>query len=852
MKGKIMNKGKMIIVCLMIFMLSLALCTACTTIDSIIGPTDGTLESLEVDCLRTEYTVGESIDKNTLIVNTVYADGSKATVTGWTMDKVSALEAGDQTITVSYTENGVTVTTKITVHVTATDHVHQYSEVLCSDENGHWYECACGSHTEVIPHKWKEKREVVDEATCTEKGKDIVTCADCGYSQEVVTDALDHDFSDLEHDENGHWYACSRCDATQEVKAHEFTLDVTELCTKWYIGETFSAEEATATITCACGETRTVETSELTYEHTEFTTEEEEKEVTFTYNGSSCTKTISVATRQITGISLIEGYKINYSVGDAFDGATLNVDWQGDVRTLVSVTEDMLSGFETESNGKKKVEVSYEGHKCSFEIRVGYVSSANAYEIPAKQGVYKMQVEDEGFVDLSKAKTQSTGAAKFENTTTLSTGGTAPNGAEGYSTSNISVNGNKIIIRFYTEDVMAIHFGVRGQSASWGGTAQCNPAQVFSLTVNGVNAPIISNPQFAKATTKGVKWKDMLNWNVIDNLTQAETLYTVRGVNEFVLTYLQYAGNLRCPNLDYFMITVDEVYKSTALEVSGTATIPYGGKYTEGLTATVRNGENELVSVPVTASMISGLDTTVAGTQTVTVNYLGLTAACKVTVESKPAVGSVTLTLDGGTFADGKTTKSLLPGDKLPKINWSVTDCLGYAFNETIYTDLSTLTMGEEDATLKAISKADANKLVMPAAIRQNTGAKDTLGKTSQVSSTNATNGESSGDGWHYTLTNLKSTARGITFKQNYTFGEADQKVAVFVSITNNGTEKLSGMSYGTECGIISIGDVEAGATVVGAGTITSDGANHWPNLFWDGVISSADFTIVVYVCPLE
>lgn len=849
MKGKKMNNGKIIFVLLTTIILSLALCTACAN--------DGTLESLEsleVDCSRTEYTVGDVFDGNTLIVNAVYANGSKTTVSNWTVDKVGALEAGDQKVTVSYTENEVTVTAQIILHVSAIQHVHQYSEALSSDEHGHWYECACGAKTDVVAHNWSRKRDVVDEATCTTKGKDIITCEDCGYSQEDVTDELGHDFSELKHDENEHWYKCSRCEETKERHAHEFTIEVSDLREKWYIGETFSAADATATITCGdCGETRIIEGSDLTHEDIEFDTEEAEKEVTLSYDGISCSKTISVAPRQIIGLSLRDGYKINYSVGDSFDDAVLYIDWEGDVRTWTNVTADMLSGFDTQSNGKKKVELTYEDHKLSFDINVGYVSSVNAYEIPAQTGTYKLQVEDEGFVDLSNAKLQSGATSKFENTTTLSSGEIVSNGAEGYSTSNISVNGNKIIIRFYTEDVMAIHFGVRGQSANYGGTAQSNPSQLFSLTVNGIAAPIVSDTQFAPATTGGTKWKDMLNWTEISNITEADKLYTARGVNEFVLTYLKATGNERLPNLDYFTITVDEVYKSTSLEVSGTANIAHGGKYTDGFTAVVKNGNDELVSVPVAESMISGLDTSIAGIQTVTVNYMGLTAGCKVIVASKPAVGSVTVTLDGGTFADGKTTKAVMIGEKLPEITWEE-DCFGYLINgEKAYADLSTFTVGEEDMTVKGITKASVEQtLVMPTSIRQNSGAKDDIGKTNQVSGTNATVGQKVGDGMRYTLTGISSSARGITFKNNYVYAVENRKVGVFVSITNNGTEKLSGMSFGTECGIISIGDVEAGETVIGWGEITSDGANHWPNLFWDGTLSSADFTIVVYVCPIE
>ncbi len=84
---------------------------------------------------------------------------------------------------------------------------HDFS-VLQSDATGHWYKCAnCDATTAKAAHTG-------GTATCTEKAK-------CEVCETAYGELLDHDFTVLQSDADGHWYKCANCDATTEKEAHK-------------------------------------------------------------------------------------------------------------------------------------------------------------------------------------------------------------------------------------------------------------------------------------------------------------------------------------------------------------------------------------------------------------------------------------------------------------------------------------------------------------------------------------------------------------------------------------------------------------------------------------------------------
>ena len=78
---------------------------------------EAALTGIEVTApTKTEYEIGEKLDTSGLVVTATYSDGSSRAVSGYEVDFDSS-KAGKATVTVSYTEDGVTKTAAFTVTV---------------------------------------------------------------------------------------------------------------------------------------------------------------------------------------------------------------------------------------------------------------------------------------------------------------------------------------------------------------------------------------------------------------------------------------------------------------------------------------------------------------------------------------------------------------------------------------------------------------------------------------------------------------------------------------------------------------------------------------------------------------
>ena len=88
------------------------------TVNEPVDPSEKVLESIAISgTIKNTYVVGEDLDTSGLIVTATYSDQSSQTVTGWTVSGYDKNTTGEQTITVSYTENDVTKTATFTVTV---------------------------------------------------------------------------------------------------------------------------------------------------------------------------------------------------------------------------------------------------------------------------------------------------------------------------------------------------------------------------------------------------------------------------------------------------------------------------------------------------------------------------------------------------------------------------------------------------------------------------------------------------------------------------------------------------------------------------------------------------------------
>lgn len=100
-------------------------------------PTAKTLRSISVTkaATKTTYTEGESFDKTGMKVTATYSDGSSKEIATYTVTDGENLTSGKTSVTISYTENGVTKTTVQEITVTKSNANNQQSGNNKKEEN---------------------------------------------------------------------------------------------------------------------------------------------------------------------------------------------------------------------------------------------------------------------------------------------------------------------------------------------------------------------------------------------------------------------------------------------------------------------------------------------------------------------------------------------------------------------------------------------------------------------------------------------------------------------------------------------------------------------------------------------
>lgn len=93
-------------------------CTVCSY-ENKPQPVEKTLVSIAITNPpnKKDYVEGQTFDPAGMVVTATYSDGTRATVTGFTYAPDGALAVNDTSITISYTENGVTRTTTQTISI---------------------------------------------------------------------------------------------------------------------------------------------------------------------------------------------------------------------------------------------------------------------------------------------------------------------------------------------------------------------------------------------------------------------------------------------------------------------------------------------------------------------------------------------------------------------------------------------------------------------------------------------------------------------------------------------------------------------------------------------------------------
>ena len=136
--------------------------------------------------------------------------------------------------------------------------------------------------------------------------------------------------------------------------------------TEYLLNEAFVPCDMTATMSDGTTRTVTVTADMLTGFDT---STEGEKTVTVTYGGKTVQMTINVSAPSVEPSGEIEigDWQSVYFIGDEpyLDGAYLVYDG-----SVIAITEDMLTGFDTSSSGEKTVTVTYGGATATAKIKV--------------------------------------------------------------------------------------------------------------------------------------------------------------------------------------------------------------------------------------------------------------------------------------------------------------------------------------------------------------------------------------------------------------------------------------------------------------------------------------------------
>lgn len=97
-----------------------------------------------------------------------------------------------------------------------------------------------------------------------------------------------------------------------------------------------------------------------------------EQELTVTYEGQTTTYTVEVKD-YVAKIEIVKPNKLVYNIGETMNlagGKVIVIMASGITKSPIDMTSDMISGFDTSTEGSKRITVTYEGMKATFSITV--------------------------------------------------------------------------------------------------------------------------------------------------------------------------------------------------------------------------------------------------------------------------------------------------------------------------------------------------------------------------------------------------------------------------------------------------------------------------------------------------
>lgn len=140
----------------------------------------------------------------------------------------------------------------------------------------------------------------------------------------------------------------------------------------YYTGDSIDLSDGKILVTYETGSTETIDITEAMVSGFDTTSAGESKTLTISYGEKTTTVTYKVTQLTITQISLLNGFKSNYFVGDSLDvsGGKITVTYNSGKTESVNITASMVSNFSTTSACSAIATITYEGKTCNHNYTV--------------------------------------------------------------------------------------------------------------------------------------------------------------------------------------------------------------------------------------------------------------------------------------------------------------------------------------------------------------------------------------------------------------------------------------------------------------------------------------------------
>ncbi len=329
---------------------------------------------LNVENVKKDYTVGETLDLTGLVVTAVYSDNSTQIVTDYTTTPSvgTPLTLQNNKVTVSYqgktAEYNINVTEtiivntieSIAINTTNVKKIYNVGETL--DLNGLVVNKIYSDGTEVI----------VDSGFTSENGFTITPSHGT-----QLTEPSNSRRVTVSYRENGK--TVSAYFTIKIIGVKSISVDTSNMKTVYDIGEALSLRGLVVTATYTDNTTENVTDYESNPKNGTVLTTPGEQTVTIAFGGKTASFTVTVnepaTTPTVTSIT-IKSYpnKRTYNVGETLDltGLVITVHYSDNTTQDITrgYTSNPANGTEFTTSGRKTITITYEGKTATFTVTV--------------------------------------------------------------------------------------------------------------------------------------------------------------------------------------------------------------------------------------------------------------------------------------------------------------------------------------------------------------------------------------------------------------------------------------------------------------------------------------------------